>query len=192
MNAIIDFLSQLDTALFYFFNVQLSNPVFDAVMPVITATGNWRILAIPIGLFWFWKGRSKGRWAILYAVFAWGLSDLFNSNLVKSVFERPRPCLALSDVHLLVGCGQTYSFPSGHAVTSFAIATFLTLVYPRARWVLFPLAFLVSYSRIAVGVHYPFDILVGWVEGALFGYLFYRLFISQQNLWQKRSWRGGW
>ncbi|HEU4437380.1 MAG TPA: phosphatase PAP2 family protein [candidate division Zixibacteria bacterium] len=192
MNAIIDFLLQLDTTLFYFFNVQLANPVFDTVMPVITATGNWRYVAIAVGLFWLWKGGNKGRWAVLYAVCAWGLSDLFNSNLVKSVFERPRPCLTLPDVHLLVGCGQTYSFPSGHAVTSFAIATFLSLVYPRGRWVLFPVAILISYSRIAVGVHYPFDILVGWVEGAFFGYLFYRFYLVQRDFWQKRGWRGGW
>ena len=192
MNAIIDFLLQLDTTLFYFFNVQLANPVFDTVMPVITDTGNWRYVAIAVGLFWLWKGGNKGRWAILYVVCAWGLSDLFNSNLVKSVFERPRPCLTLPDIHLLVGCGQTYSFPSGHAVTSFAIATFLGLVYPRARRVLFPLAFLVSYSRIAVGVHYPLDILVGWVEGAFFGYLFYRFYLVHQGFWQKRGWRGGW
>jgi undecaprenyl-diphosphatase len=192
MTGIIDFLLQMDTALFYFFNVQLSNPFFDKIMPVITATGNWRILSVPIGLFWFWKGRNQGRWGILYAALAWGLSDLFNSNLVKSVFERPRPCLTLPDVHLLVGCGQTYSFPSGHAVTSFAIATFLSLVYPRARWVLFPVAILISFSRIAVGVHYPFDILAGWVEGAFFGYLFYRLFLYQREFWKKRSWYGGW
>ncbi|HXF48264.1 MAG TPA: phosphatase PAP2 family protein [Verrucomicrobiae bacterium] len=192
MNVLIDFLSQLDTTLFYFFNVKLANPVFDTVMPVITATGNWRILAVPIGLFWFWKGGNKGRWGILYATLAWGLSDLFNSNLVKSVFARPRPCLTLPDVHLLVGCGQTFSFPSGHAVTSFAIATFLGLVYPRARWVLFPVAILISYSRIAVGVHYPFDILVGWVEGVLFGYLFYRFYLFQRDFWQKRSWYGCW
>ncbi len=192
MDALIDFLARLDTSLFYFFNVRLSNPLFDNIMPVITATGNWRLLAIPIGVFWFWKGGSRGRWAILYTVAAWGLSDLFNSNLVKSAFVRPRPCLTLPDVHLLVGCGQTFSFPSGHAVTSFAIALFLSSVYVRLRWILFPLAILISYSRIAVGVHYPFDILAGMMEGALFGYLFYRLFIVQRNFWQKRNWRGGW
>lgn len=192
MTGIIDFLLQIDAALFYFFNVQLSNPLFDKIMPVITATGNWRYAALAIGLFWFWKGGNKGRWGILYAALAWGLSDLFNSNLVKSVFERPRPCLTLPDVHLLVGCGQTFSFPSGHAVTSFAIATFLSLVYPRGQWVLFSVAILISYSRIAVGVHYPFDILVGWVEGAMFGYLFYQLYLVQRNFWRKRSWRGVW
>jgi len=192
MNGIIDFLSKIDTSLFYFFNVQLANPFFDAVMPVVTATGNWRLVAGMAGLYWLWKGKAKGRWAVLYATCAWGAADLFNSNLVKSIFERLRPCLTLPDVHLLVGCGQTFSFPSGHAVTSFAIAVFLSLVYPRARWVLFPLAFLISYSRIAVGVHYPFDILAGMVEGALFGYLFHRLFAAQQNYWQKKRWRGGW
>lgn len=192
MTGIIDFLTQIDIALFYFFNGTLANPFFDKIMPVITATGNWRYAALVTGLFWLWKGGNKGRWAVLYAIFVWGLSDLFNSNLVKSVFERPRPCLILPDVHLLVGCGQTYSFPSGHAVTSFAIATFLRLNYPRASWILFSLAILVSYSRIAVGVHYPFDILVGWVEGAMFGYLFYRLYLFQRDFWQKKGWRGGW
>jgi len=192
MNGIIDFLSKIDTSLFYFFNVQLANPFFDAVMPVVTATGNWRLVAGMAGLYGLWKGKAKGRWGVLYAACAWGAADLLNSNLIKAIFERPRPCLTLPGVHLLVGCGQTFSFPSGHAVTSFALATFLTLIYPRARWVLFPLAFLISYSRIAVGVHYPFDILVGMVEGVLFGYLFHRLFIAQQNYWQKKRWRGGW
>ena len=192
MSGIIDFLLQLDISLFYFFNVHLANPVFDTIMPVLTQTANWRIVAGAAGLYWVWKGGSKGRWGILYAVVAWGGSDLFNSNLIKTIFERPRPCLTLPDVHLLVGCGQTFSFPSGHAVTSFAIAVFLTLIYPRARWVLFSLAILISYSRIAVGVHYPFDTLAGMAEGALFGYLFHRLFIAQQNYWQKKRWRGGW
>ncbi|MCI0330875.1 MAG: phosphatase PAP2 family protein [candidate division Zixibacteria bacterium] len=192
MNVIVDFLSQLDATLFYFFNVQLANPVFDRIMPIVTQTANWRVIMGMVGLFWFWKGGNKGRWAILYAVVAWGGSDLFNSNIIKSIFERPRPCLTLPDVHLLVGCGNTFSFPSGHAVTSFALAVFLTFVYPRARWVLFSLAILISYSRIAVGVHYPFDTLAGLGEGAFFGYLFYRLFVTQQNFWQKKGWRGGW
>lgn len=192
MNVIIDFLLQADTALFYFFNVQLANPVFDRIMPIVTQTAYWRVVMGAFGLFWFWKGGNKGRWAILYAVVAWSGSDLFNSNIVKTIFERPRPCLTLPDVHLLVGCGQTFSFPSGHAVTSFALATFLTFVYPRARWVLFSLAILISYSRIAVGVHYPFDTLAGMAEGAFFGYLFYRFFATQQNFWQKKGWRGGW
>lgn len=192
MTGIIEILAQVDAALFHFFNGQLANPVFDKVMPVITTTGNWRPVAAVAGLFWFWKGKNKGRWAVLYAAVAWSAADFLNSNFIKEIFERSRPCLTLPDVHLLVGCGQTFSFPSGHAVTTFALAVFLTLVYPRAKWVLFPLAVLISYSRIAVGVHYPFDVLAGIPVGALFGYFFYRLFVSQQDFWKKKNWRGGW
>ncbi len=192
MTGIIEFLSQLDTALFHFFNGTLANPVFDKIMPIITSTGNLRLVVFPAILFWLWKGGNKGRWAVLYYTFAWSATDFLNSNFIKTMFERPRPCLALPDVHLLVGCGQTFSFPSGHAVTSFTLATFLTLVYPRAKWVLFPAAFLISYSRIAVGVHYPFDILSGMLLGGLMGYLFYRVFLVQQNFWKKKNWRGGW
>lgn len=192
MTGIIEFLAQVDTALFHFFNGQLANPVFDKIMPVITSTGNWRPVAVLAGLFWLWKGGNKGRWAVLYAAVAWSAADFLNSNFIKEILDRPRPCLTLPDVHLLVGCGMSYSFPSGHAVTSFALAVFLTLVYPRAKWVLFPLAFLISYSRIAVGVHYPFDILAGMLVGSLFGYLFYRIFATQQNFWKKKDWGGGW
>jgi undecaprenyl-diphosphatase len=192
MTGIIEFLSQIDRTLFHFFNGTLANPLFDKIMPVVTATGNLRAAAVLGGLFWLWKGGNKGRWAVLYYTAAWSAADFINSNFIKEIFDRPRPCLTLPDVHLLVGCGQTYSFPSGHAVTSFALAVFLTLVYPRAKWVLFPVAFLISYSRIAVGVHYPFDILAGMLLGGLFGYLFYRIFVIQQNFWKKKNWRGGW
>lgn len=192
MNGFIAFLYHIDVALFHFFNGQLANPVFDAVMPVITNTANLRLVVAVAVLFWLWKGKNKGRWAVLFALAAWGIADFGNSHWIKPIFARPRPCLTLPDVHLLVGCGMTYSFPSGHAVTTFTIATFLSLVYPRARWVLFSLAGLISYSRIAVGVHYPFDTLAGMVEGAIFGYLFFFLFMKLGQLWRKKGWRGGW
>lgn len=192
MSGLLKFFSNLDVILFHFFNVALSNPVFDAAMPVITNTANWRPVAVVAALFWLWKGKNKGRWAVLIALVVWIAADQINANLVKPVFERPRPCWALSNVHLLVGCGNSFSFPSGHAATSFALATFLSLVYPRARWVLFALAGLISYSRIAVGVHYPFDTLGGMAEGAIFGFLFFFFFIRLGQLWRKKGWRGGW
>lgn len=192
MNVVLDFLSRLDVSLFHFFNVTLANPVFDKIMPVITQTAYWRPVAAAAAIFWLWKGGNKGRWAVLFGLVAWGGSDLVNSFLVKHFFARPRPCWTLADVHLLVGCGQIYSFPSGHAVTSFAIATFLGLVYRRARIGLFALAALVSYSRIAVGVHYPFDVLAGMAEGALFGFVFYRLFLAWKMYMEKKGWRAGW
>jgi undecaprenyl-diphosphatase len=59
----------------------------------------------------------------------------------------------------------TYSFPSGHAMVSFACATVLALAVPRLRWQLYALATLISFSRVYVGVHYPLDVLAGAVLG---------------------------
>ena len=192
MTGILEFLSSVDVSLFRFFNGQLANPISDRLMTVITNTAYLRIVAAVAALFWLWKGKRKGRWAAAFALVAWGIADFGNSNWIKPIFARPRPCLTLSDVHLLVGCGETYSFPSGHAATSFALATFLSLAYPHAKVVLIFLAGLIAYSRIAVGVHYPFDTLAGMAEGALLGYLFFRLFMTLKSFWQKKGWRGGW
>jgi undecaprenyl-diphosphatase len=58
------------------------------------------------------------------------------------------------------------SFPSGHATTAFALATVLSLWYPRGRWVWGAGAVLVGWSRIVLGSHFPSDVLAGAVLGA--------------------------
>jgi undecaprenyl-diphosphatase len=65
----------------------------------------------------------------------------------------------------LLEAPSTYSFPSGRATVSFACATVLALAVPRLTWPLFLLAALISFSRVYVGVHYPFDVLAGAVLG---------------------------
>ena len=60
---------------------------------------------------------------------------------------------------------MTHSFPSGHATVAFACATVLALAVPRLRVPFFVLAALIAFSRVYVGVHYPFDVLAGAVLG---------------------------
>jgi membrane-associated phospholipid phosphatase len=59
----------------------------------------------------------------------------------------------------------TSSFPSGHAATSFACALVLARFAPRLTIPLFILAALIAFSRVYVGVHYPFDVLAGTALG---------------------------
>lgn len=109
------------------------------------------------------------------------------SLFAKFHFERPRPSHhpALEGmVHIVNGYrGGDYGFFSGHATNSFALATFLTVLLGKFYRVLPPLVFiwaaLVSYSRIYLGVHFPGDILTGWIVGIIIGlivgYAFLRL-----------------
>jgi undecaprenyl-diphosphatase len=57
------------------------------------------------------------------------------------------------------------SFPSGHATTAFALATLLSLWYPRGTAGLVALAALVGWSRVVLGSHFPSDVLGGAILG---------------------------
>ena len=87
------------------------------------------------------------------------------SGALKEWADRDRPPLSNPEPEPLVDLPATYSFPSGHATVSFACATVLALAVPRLRVPLFVLAALIAWSRVYVGVHYPFDVLAGAALG---------------------------
>jgi undecaprenyl-diphosphatase len=85
--------------------------------------------------------------------------------MLKLAIERDRPPLSRPIPEPLLESPSTFSFPSGHATVSFACATVLALAVPRLRWPLYALAALIGFSRVYVGVHYPFDVLAGAALG---------------------------
>ncbi len=103
------------------------------------------------------------------------------TNLFKNGFERLRPCHdpSLREMLRLVKstCGGLYGYFSGHASNSFALAVFFSCIF-RVKYNSLPLsllfvAFLVAYSRIYIGVHYPLDVVSGMAFGSLVGMVFY-------------------
>ena len=160
-------LTQIDTAFFRSINSGQHNAFFDRLMPFLTELGHWEV---PILVAWtalLLFGGSRGRTAALLLVPLLILSDQLSSNLLKDLLDRPRPCNTLDDVHLLVGCGSSFSLPSSHAANFGAVALHLSWFYPRGAPYLAGWALLVGYSRVYVGVHYPGDVLVGFLVGVL-------------------------
>jgi membrane-associated phospholipid phosphatase len=88
-------------------------------------------------------------------------------GLLKSAIGGRRPHLA----HRLVPLPHSASFPSGHAATSFACATVLSVLVPRAAPAFFVLAAAIAYSRLYVGVHWPLDVVGGAALGVLIALL---------------------
>ena len=91
-------------------------------------------------------------------------------QIVKKTTRRKRPCLIEPHEWAGVQPPDQYSFPSGHTIASFAIATSVGLFYPSLMPALFCCAIMIATSRIMLGMHFLSDVLVGVMIGTALGY----------------------
>lgn len=181
-------LTDIDRALFAVLNGKLTHPVLDHVMTFITTQENWypALLGLWIALL-IWGGR-RGRIAAIALVIAVAATDQVACSLMKPLFRRVRPCTALPPEHvrLLVERSRAFSFPSAHAANSFAMAAVVGWRFRRYAVYAFAVAAAVAYSRVYVGVHYPFDVIAGAVVGLVLGNLSIRLVAAVADWWKKK------
>jgi len=157
----------------------MGNWFFDVVMPVLRNRLVWIPLYIFIFVFCLWRYKKQGLIIIVLLALTAGLADFGSATVIKSIFTRARPCNTPAlDATIIerVDCGTGYSFPSSHAADHFAVAVFLSIVfYKQYKWVL-PASLLwaasISFAQVYVGVHYPIDVTVGAIYGALVAWLF--------------------
>jgi membrane-associated phospholipid phosphatase len=106
------------------------------------------------------------------------------SYLLKYIVNRPRPYVTYPDIENVTSEGSP-SFPSNHTSAAFAMATSVSIVYPK--WYIIAPSYIwagaVGYSRMDLGVHYPSDVLMGALIGAGSAYLCYK---GQQWLYKKK------
>ncbi len=177
----LEFLQNIDERIFLFINGR-NSLFFDNFMFWASGKTSWWPLYLFLLIIIIYQKRKAALLIIPMIVLVITISDQSSVHLFKEVFERLRPCHnpQLADqVHLVNNhCGGLYGFISSHASNSFAVAVFLVNVMKK-RWftvLMFAWAVLQSYSRIYLGVHYPFDIVCGAVWGAGLGYGIYWLY----------------
>ncbi len=159
-------------------------------MPFITERSNWFIFYVLVWLYLVTKGGITGRVSALLIIILILITDQFSNNIIKPFFQRIRPCHTLSNVHLLIGCSDSYSFPSIHAVNNFAAATLFSYFYPAMNYFLWIGAFIIAISRVFCGIHYPFDLIGGALIGIIFGLLvvyLWKLINSKVNIIKHNS-----
>lgn len=142
----------------------LAGPGLDGFFVLVSKVGYEGVIAVDLVLVLALLALKHWREAIFAATAFLG-SSLLNVG-AKQFFQRDRPTLWES-----ISPEDTFSFPSGHAMGSMTLVmTAILLAWPsRWRWPVLLLAsvfaVLVGYSRVYLGVHFPSDILAGWMAG---------------------------
>ena len=126
------------------------------------------------------------------AVFTAVLSSIistFVSFIIYLLWQRPRPFITYAgSVDRLIARTTVVSFPSAHTYLSFAIAiTVLLYGHKKLGLAMVVLALMTALSRVAIGVHYPSDVIGGAIIGLLSGILAYWWMESFEHFWQENS-----
>ncbi|MCT4697958.1 MULTISPECIES: phosphatase PAP2 family protein [Tenacibaculum] len=176
----IENIIQKDKELLIYLN-NLGSEQWDGLWLVITNQFYWIPFFIFI-LFLVFKhlGWKKGLFTMLFIAALITFSDQI-TNVIRGVFERLRPNNdpAIKDSLRTLIRPQSFSFTSGHATTSTVITVFLIMLLRKhvkaiKFLIFFPLVF--AYSRLYLGVHFPIDILCGFINGTVIGCLAYKLY----------------
>lgn len=176
-----DSLYQYDIDLLYWGNSLISSDSANFWL-FVENVYSWIPLYILI-VYLFFKAYPKLK--ALYATcyfFGAGAIALFIKEVTKRIVERARPCNVpeiAENLENIINCKESFSFFSGHASFAVAISLFAILsLKHQFKWIyiilLFPIFFIIG--RIAGGVHYPSDLIVGALAGALVAYAMHFLF----------------
>ncbi len=171
----LETLLSIDRSLFFFLN-GLHSSFVDPIM----FWGTQSLIWLPLYLLFFYlvirQYKWQSFWILLFAAIMILVSDQL-SNVFKDWVVRPRPTFepGLTGIHTVNGyTGGQYGFYSAHASNTLAVAIFLILILKNRYKYFTPLilfwAAFMSYTRIYLGVHYPLDIIAGWLAGSLTGF----------------------
>ena len=164
----IDMLQQIDLSILLWIQENLRVDFMNGFWKAVTFLGNGGWFWIMLGLLLlFWKKTRPVGGTILLALV---IGALITNLGLKNLVARVRPYDFSDQVRLLVAPQLDYSFPSGHTCASFAAAVVCWKCLPR-RYGLFALvlAALIAFSRLYVGVHYPSDVIGGFLIGIFAG-----------------------
>lgn len=179
-------LLKLDEQLLLFIN-GLNSTFLDSFMWMMSSKTVWIPLYIFLAAVIVVKFRIKAIWIILILAIAIGLSDVTGSKVFKPNVKRLRPSHEIhleNKLHYVNGedgkpyTGGTYGYFSSHASTTFCLATFVFLLFRkknRAYSALFLWSFIIGLSRIYLGVHYPSDVITGFLFGAGYALLAFQI-----------------
>jgi len=178
-NEMIILIQKFDSSILLFIQDNMHGPIMDKIMVLSTYLGNGGIIWIIIAMVLIIN--KKYRRLGFMAIAALILSTILGEGIIKHVVQRIRPSSNILGANLLITKPLSYSFPSGHTMSSFAVAGVLAKYLRSYALEFLSLASLIAFSRLYLYIHYPTDVLAGIVLGLTCSGIIIYIFNSVQH-----------
>ena len=184
-------LNFIDKTIFFFINQTCSTKALDYLMPIITNQKNWTLPVLCLVIVLMFTAGRRGQITLGVLIICLCMTDFLSAQLIKPWIGRIRPSHEMADqINLLVNKGGKWSFPSNHAANTMALTVVISYFFSKYKTILILLTCLIGISRIYVGVHYPFDVIGGFIIGYIFswGTLSFWVMIRMRELKKGKNW----
>ncbi|MEJ8553781.1 phosphatase PAP2 family protein [Tepidibacter sp. Z1-5] len=172
-------IQNIDLEILSYIQEVISNTVLNKLMIFMTILGDKGIMWIVISLFLVIN--KKTRRVGIMAMTALILTGILGEGLIKPLVKRARPFVDHPTFNLIIKAPSTYSFPSGHTASSFAVAGILAKELKQYGIVFLVLATLITFSRLYLFVHYPSDVVVGIMMGLTCAWITNKVFNRKEK-----------
>lgn len=157
---------EIENSILLWIQDNMRNGLLTPIFVFITRLGDLGFIWIAgsVALLISKKTRKIG----IMCIISLGLSVLIDNVLLKNIVARTRPYEIIPGLTSIIGAQKDFSFPSGHTGSSFAVAVVMYRELPKKYGIpALVLAFLIGFSRLYVGVHYPSDVICGALIGTV-------------------------
>lgn len=151
----------------------IRNPILNALFLILTISTEAPVIIIMTAIMYWCVNKKHGQ-KLLFAL----IPNIVINTGTKELVKAPRPIGTEGIESLRVSTATGYSFPSGHTQTATTFWTSLIIIF-RQKWmyILGSVMILgVGVSRLYLGVHWPIDVICGWIFGIFFTVIFTKIF----------------
>lgn len=180
MNEFLQVLQQMDASILLFIQDNIRNAALTPIMTGITHLGDKGILWIVLSVILLIPRRTRR--AGVLSIAAMVITFLICNMWLKNYVARTRPYEVINGLQLLVAKADDFSFPSGHASSSFAAAVSIWKNTNKGFGIIcIIMASLIAFSRLYIGIHYPSDVIAGLIIGTLVALILFWIFGDKKH-----------